>query len=117
VDGLKCAIRDGRRLAAQLRALPGVAAVELDFPGRRLTVSGFLLAQSVIDAVQQLGAGVFSAAVLNPAQPSIAEASASPSLPSAPPPPPVSAPPLPPAKRESAAKQPHNPGGRAAAAD
>jgi Cu+-exporting ATPase len=81
--------------------LPGVAAVELDFPGRKLTVSGFLPAQSVIDAVQQLGAGVFSAAVLDPAQPSIAEASASPSLPAV-----VAAPPLPPAKREGAAKGP-----------
>jgi Cu+-exporting ATPase len=80
VDGLKCAVRDGRRLVALLRDMPGAIAVDLDFPGRILTVSGFIDPPSVIDALQQLGAGSLSVAIFNPSLPSIAEASAAPSL-------------------------------------
>lgn len=82
LSGLKCAVRDGRRLAALLSDVPGVTAVDLDFPGRILTVSGFLDPQTVIDAVKQLGEGSFSAAIATPSQPSNSDASAhSPSLP------------------------------------
>jgi Cu+-exporting ATPase len=77
VDGMKCTVRDGRRLTAHLRGLPGVNAVELDFPSRMLTVSGFPPPHSVVDSVQQLG-GSFSAAIFEPSLPSNAELSTPP---------------------------------------
>jgi Cu+-exporting ATPase len=96
-------VRDGRRLIELLRRLPGVTEIEFDFPARMLTVSGFLSPNNVIDAVQQLGAGSVSAAVVDPALPSRHEAAAAAS-----PSPPEVVVPIPPApvKREGVAKGP-----------
>jgi hypothetical protein len=97
VNGLKCAVRDGRGLVAALRNLPCISAVDLDFPTRILTVSSFLDPDSIIDAVWQLGAGSYSASIFNPSSQSITstlEAPAPPPRPrpevvvSLPPPPP-----------------------------
>ena len=103
VNGLKCAVRDGRRLVTALQNLPGVFAVDLDFPARVLSLSGLVGADAIVDAVQQLGAGSYSASIVDPSQ-SISSAPEAPAPPSRPSPEVVVSLPPPPPKRDGIAK-------------
>jgi hypothetical protein len=68
VDGVNCAVRDGKKIAAKLQALPGIRSVHLLFPSRSIVLEsdGSPVSSSLETAIQCVQLAGYSASSQSP---------------------------------------------------
>ena len=68
VDGVNCAVRDGKKIAAKLQALPGIRSVHLLFPSRSIVLEsdGSPVSSSLETAIKCVQLAGYSASSQSP---------------------------------------------------